>query len=133
MFADDEGAFFGYPVAAAGGAAMAAGLICLIGLGEGRTLVLPPIVVGAVFLTIGLLLTGADFDEDAVLTVALSLVVMAGSVFPWLALGVTGTRSTSSTHRPTSPPTPTRSTRAGSPPTPGSPTRSWSRSRRPSA
>jgi type VII secretion integral membrane protein EccD len=91
MFAYDEGPFFGYPVAAAGGAAMVAGLICLIGLGEGRALVLPPIVVGAVFLTIGLLLTGADFDEDAVLTVALSLVVMAGSVFPWLALGVTGT------------------------------------------
>ncbi len=91
MFAHDEGAFFGYPVAAAGGAAMAAGLVCLIGLAEGRALVLPPIVVGAVFLTIGLLLTGADFDEDAVLTVALSLVVMAGSVFPWLALGVTGT------------------------------------------
>ena len=91
MFANDQGDFFGYPVASAGGGALAAGLICLIGLGEGRTLVLPPVVVGAVFLAVGLLLTGADFDQDVVLTVALALVVLAGSVFPWLALGVTGT------------------------------------------
>ena len=91
MFASDQGGFFGYPVAAAGGGALVAGLVCLIGLGEGRALVLPPMVVGAVFLTVGLLLTGADFDQDKVLTVALALVVMAGSVFPWLALGLTGT------------------------------------------
>ena len=91
MFASDQGDFFGYPVASAGGGALAAGLVCLIGLGEGRTLVLPPIVVGAVFLAVGLLLTGTDFDQDVVLTVALALVVMTGSVFPWLALGVTGT------------------------------------------
>ena len=91
MFASDQGDFFGYPVASAGGGALAAGLICLIGLGEGRTLVLPPIVVGGVFLAVGLLLTGADFDQDVALTVALALVVMAGSVFPWLALGVTST------------------------------------------
>ena len=63
--------FFGYPVAAAGGRRMAAGLVCLVGLGEGRTLVIPPIVVGAVFLAIGLLLHRADFDAAVVLTVAL--------------------------------------------------------------
>jgi type VII secretion integral membrane protein EccD len=91
MFAHDQGDFFGYPVASAGAGALVAGLVCLIGLGEGRTLVLPPIVVGAVFLAVGLLLTGADFDQDVALTVALALVVLAGSVFPWLALGVTST------------------------------------------
>jgi type VII secretion integral membrane protein EccD len=86
-----SGPLFGPPVAVAGGSAMAAGLICLVGLGEGRTLVLPPVVAGAVFLVTGLLLESADFDPAKVLTVALVLVVIAGSVFPWLALGATGT------------------------------------------
>ena len=77
---------------AAGGAALAAGLVCVIGLGEGRTLAVPPVVVGAVFLGTGLLIKTADVDPAVVLTTALTLVVLAGSVFPWLALGVTGTR-----------------------------------------
>jgi type VII secretion integral membrane protein EccD len=83
--------FFGPPVAAGGGAAMAAGLVCLVGLGEGRTLVLPTVVAGAVFLLTGLLMQAADFDPAVVLTVALVLVVILGSVFPWLALGATST------------------------------------------
>jgi type VII secretion integral membrane protein EccD len=83
--------FFGPPVAAAGGAAMAAGLVCLVGLGQGRTLVLPTVVAGAVFLLTGLLMQAADFDPAVVLTVALVLVVIVGSVFPWLALGATST------------------------------------------
>lgn len=86
-----EGPFFGQPVAAAGGAATAAGLICLIGLGEGRALVLPPVVVGAIFLVTGLLMQNFDFDPAVVLTIALVAVVIVGSVFPWLALGATGT------------------------------------------
>jgi type VII secretion integral membrane protein EccD len=87
----DSGQFFGLPVAAAGGGAMAAGLICLVGLGDGRTLVIPPVVVGAVFLATGLVMRAAEFDPAVVLTIALVLVVLAGSVFPWLALGATGT------------------------------------------
>ena len=83
--------FFGLPVAAAGGGALAAGLICVVGLGEGRALVIPPVVVGAVFLATGLIMQGADFDPAIVLTVVLVLVVVAGSVFPWMALGATGT------------------------------------------
>ncbi|MFC6345604.1 type VII secretion integral membrane protein EccD, partial [Nocardioides hankookensis] len=75
----------------AGGAAMGAGLICLVGLGQGRALVLPPVVAGAVFLITGLLMQAADFDPAVVLTVALVVVVILGSVFPWLALGATGT------------------------------------------
>ena len=86
-----DGQFFGPPVAAAGGAATAAGLICLVGLGQGRALVLPPVVAGAVFLITGLLMQTADFDPAVVLTVALVVVVILGSVFPWLALGATGT------------------------------------------
>jgi type VII secretion integral membrane protein EccD len=83
--------FFGLPVAAAGGGALAAGLVCLVGLGEGRTLVIPPVVVGAVFLATGLVMQAAEFDPAVVLTIALVFVVLAGSVFPWLALGATGT------------------------------------------
>jgi type VII secretion integral membrane protein EccD len=86
-----ENPFFGLPVAAAGGGALAAGLVCLVGLGDGRTLVIPPVVVGAVFLATGLVMQAAEFDPAVVLTIALVLVVIAGSVFPWLALGATGT------------------------------------------
>ncbi|GAA4702526.1 type VII secretion integral membrane protein EccD [Nocardioides conyzicola] len=86
-----DGQFFGPPVAAAGGAALGAGLVSLVGLGQGRTLVLPTVVAGAVFLLTGLLMQSADFDPAVVLTVALVVVVILGSVFPWLALGATGT------------------------------------------
>lgn len=83
--------FFGLPVAAAGGAALLAGLVCVVGVGEGRTLALPPVVVGAVFLAAGLLTRAGSLDPAVVLTSALAVVVLAGSVFPWLALGATST------------------------------------------
>ncbi|MDN4161376.1 type VII secretion integral membrane protein EccD [Nocardioides abyssi] len=82
---------FGLPMAAAGGGALLAGLVALVGLGEGRTLVSPPVVVGAVLLATGLVMNGVDVDHRVVLTTTLVLVVLAGSVFPWLALGATGT------------------------------------------
>lgn len=88
----EDHAFFGYPVAVAGGAALLAGLVCVVGLGEGRTLALPPVVVGAVFLAAGLLTQAGSFDPAVVLSTALAVVVLAGSVFPWLALGVTSTK-----------------------------------------
>ncbi len=90
MFAPDE-MMFGMPVACAGAGALVAGLVALVGLGEGRTLVIPPVVVGAIFLATGLVMRAATFDPAVVLTTTLTLVVMVGSVFPWLALGATGT------------------------------------------
>ncbi len=86
-----DGQLFGMPVAAAGGGALLAGLVSLVGLGEGRTLVIPPVVVGAIFLATGLVMEAAAFDAGVVLTTALVLMVIVGSVFPWLALGATGT------------------------------------------
>ena len=83
--------FFGTPVAAAGGAALAAGLVAALGLGESRSLLLPPVVVGGVFLATGLVMRSSSYDASVVLTTVLALVVIAGSVFPWLALGATGT------------------------------------------
>ena len=86
-----DGMLFGLPVAWAGAGALAAGLVALVGLGDGRTLVIPPVVVGAIFLATGLVMRAATFDPAVVLTTTLTLVVMVGSVFPWLALGATGT------------------------------------------
>jgi type VII secretion integral membrane protein EccD len=87
-----DGDLFGLPVACAGGGALVAGLVCVTGVGEGRTLALPPVVVGAILLAAGLLTRAGSFDPAVVLTTALAVVVLAGSVFPWLALGVTSTR-----------------------------------------
>jgi type VII secretion integral membrane protein EccD len=87
-----EGELLALPVACAGAGALVAGLVCLVGLGEGRTLVIPPVVVGALFLATGLFMRAASFDPAVVLTTALVLIVIAGSVFPWLALGATGTK-----------------------------------------
>jgi len=86
-----DGPLFGVPVAYAGAGATIAGLAALVGLGAGRTLMIPPLVVGATFLAAGLVIRAAPFDPAPVLTTALTLVVMVGSIFPWLALGVTGT------------------------------------------
>jgi type VII secretion integral membrane protein EccD len=90
MWAWDD-PLFGYPVAAAGGAALVAGVVALVGLGEGRTLVIPPVVVGAVFVAAGLATEQLDLDPAVVLVCTLVFVVLVGSVFPWLALGATGT------------------------------------------
>jgi type VII secretion integral membrane protein EccD len=90
MWAWDD-PFFGYPVAAAGGAALIAGVVALVGLGEGRTLVIPPVVVGTVFVAAGLATAQLDLDPAVVLVCTLVFVVLVGSVFPWLALGATGT------------------------------------------
>ena len=82
--------FFGLPVALAGLGALVAGLLSLLGVGEGRALVLPPAIVGAVFLVTGLVLDGVDVDAGPVLVGLLVLLVLCGSVFTWLALGLTG-------------------------------------------
>jgi MFS family permease len=84
--------FFAMPLAAAGGGALLAGLVAVIGLDAGRTLALPPVVAGAVLVVCGLLNNTFDIRPGVVLTVALVLVVLAGSVFPWLALGATSTK-----------------------------------------
>lgn len=87
------GVLAGAPVAAAGLGAVLAGLVALLGLGEGRALVLPPVVVGAAFGVVGLVLqVAAGADVGVLLSTVLVLVVLMGSLFPWLALGMTGAR-----------------------------------------
>ena len=87
------GVLAGAPVTAAGLGAVLAGLVALLGLGEGRALVLPPVVVGAAFGVVGLVLqVAAGADAGVLLSTVLVLVVLMGSLFPWLALGMTGAR-----------------------------------------
>jgi type VII secretion integral membrane protein EccD len=83
--------FFGTPVAAGGAGALVAGVVAAVGIDQGRTLLLPPVVVGAVFLVTGLVIQSSSLDPAVVLVTTLVLVVIAESVFPWLALGATGT------------------------------------------
>lgn len=90
MFAPDS-ALFGLLVAAAGAGAVVSGVVALVGLGEGRTLVIPPVLVGAIALATGLVMEAAALDAAVVFTPSLVLIVIAGSVFPWLALNATGT------------------------------------------
>jgi hypothetical protein len=80
------------PLTAAGCGALLTGLVGLAGLDAGRALMIPPVVAGTVFLATGLAVRVAGFDPAVVLTTVLVLAVMAGSVFPWLALESTGTR-----------------------------------------
>lgn len=80
------------PMALAGAGALLAGAISLVGLTRGRALAIPPAVVGAILLATGLVLRSMDLDPAVVLTTTLVVVVILGSVFPWLALGATGTR-----------------------------------------
>jgi type VII secretion integral membrane protein EccD len=90
---ESAGAFFtGLTVACGGAGALVVGLVALVGLGAGRSLVIPPVIVGAIFGAAGLVKHLADVDSRIVMTTTLVLIVMAGSIFPWLALGATGTR-----------------------------------------
>lgn len=79
----------GGDLAGAGAGSLAVGLPALVGVA--RPLVLPPVVVGAVGLGVGVVLRVTTADVRVVLTATLVLVVLVDSVVPWLALGVTGT------------------------------------------
>jgi type VII secretion integral membrane protein EccD len=74
----------------AGGAMLVSGLGCLVGLRDGRALVMPPAVVGAILVAAGLLLRAVELAPAAVASTTLVVVVLAGGAFPRLALGVTG-------------------------------------------
>jgi len=86
-----EGALVGLSMAYAGAAATVASVACLVGLGRGRTLLIPPVVGGAICLASGLVVRGSAVDLAVLLTSVLTVVVMVGSALPWLALGATGT------------------------------------------
>jgi type VII secretion integral membrane protein EccD len=84
------GALLGPPLAGAGAGAVAVGLLAIAGLESGRALMVPPVTVGVVALGTGLLVEVTGVDEAVVLSTTLVVVVLAGTVLPWLALGATG-------------------------------------------
>ena len=87
-----DDAFFADPLLFAGLGVLAVGLVAVVGLQEGRALVIPAVVVGAVLVAGSVLIQAFSLDPSVVFVVLLTLVVLAGSIFPWLALGVTGTK-----------------------------------------
>ncbi len=80
----------GTAVAAAGGAVLVAGLVCLVGLGAGRVSGLPAVVVGAILLVVGLACRVTDLDLAVLLSAALVVVVLASTAFPAMTLTLTG-------------------------------------------
>jgi len=84
------GALVGPPLAGAGAGVVAVGLLAIVGLETGRFLMVAPVTVGVVALGTGLLVQVTGVDEAVVLSTTLVLLVLAGTVLPWLALGATG-------------------------------------------
>jgi len=87
-----DGALLGEPMALAGGAAFAAGAVCVLGLREGRALLIPGVVAGALFGVCGAVQMVSTFDPPRVFGVAVTIVVIVGSALPWFALAGTGTK-----------------------------------------
>ncbi len=80
-------------IAAAGAGALVAGAVAVVGLDAGRVLVIPAVVVGSVLGASGLMMDTAGVEQVAeTFTVVLVVVVIAGSLLPWIALGATRTR-----------------------------------------
>jgi type VII secretion integral membrane protein EccD len=86
---DEE--FFGRRLAAGGSATMAAGLLAVLGLREGKALAIAPVVVGAACSATGWATDRLGWDPALLPTSAVTCLVLAGGAFPWLALGITRT------------------------------------------
>lgn len=84
----------GLPVALGGVGALIAAVIGAAALTERRLVLLPGVVVGLIAAVSGGIVLASDFRGESVHTVAMVLVVIAGSAVPWLAVGTTGTRVT---------------------------------------
>jgi type VII secretion integral membrane protein EccD len=81
------------PLAAAGGVALALGLVSFAGLVEHRSLMLPAVIVGAVAAASSGIISGTDFRPAAVYTVALTVAVLIVGILPIIALAASGNRS----------------------------------------
>jgi type VII secretion integral membrane protein EccD len=87
---DDNGGL-GRPLAAGGSATMFTGAVLLLTLREGRALLMAPVLLGAAFAGAGLATDRLHWDPAVALTSVMTCLVLAGSIFPWLALGLGGT------------------------------------------
>jgi type VII secretion integral membrane protein EccD len=85
--------FFAAPVACAGLGVLLVGAVAALGLREGRAMVVPAVVLGCLMVASGVTCVLVPVDPALVHVVVMTFLVLAGTVFPWLALGVTGTRT----------------------------------------
>lgn len=81
-----------WPVGAGGGAVVA-GALALVGLGRERAGLVAAPAAGAVLLAVGLVVTTTPAPEDVVLVTALAATVVAADALPWLAALAAGLRT----------------------------------------
>jgi type VII secretion integral membrane protein EccD len=85
--------FFSAPVAGAGAGVLVAGLAGLLGMRERRGRALPALVLGAVVVANGAAMLLVRAEPALVWLTTTTVLVLTGSVLPWLALGAAGTRT----------------------------------------
>lgn len=93
----------GDALALAGGGVLAVGLIVVLGMSGERLLMLPAVVAGSLSAATGLLMRASTLDPALPLTTVLTLIVLATSGFPALALSTSGTGRHALSARPSSP------------------------------
>ncbi|WP_445259109.1 type VII secretion integral membrane protein EccD [Nocardioides aurantiacus] len=86
------GPVLGLPAAIGAGAALAASLLAVFGLTEQRAALVPAAAVSAGLGIANGIVAATTLDPQAVHTVLLVVVVLAGSAVPWVALSATTTR-----------------------------------------
>ena len=86
------GPVLGLPAAIGAGGALAASLVAVLGLGERRAALVPAAAVSAGLGLANGVVAATSLDPQAVHTVLLVVVVLAGSALPWVALSATTTR-----------------------------------------
>ena len=79
----------GVPVAASAAAAFLVGVVALTGLDSNRHAIVPAVGVAVVAGAVAGVVATTGFSAGQVATVALVVVVLGGSIVPWLALGAT--------------------------------------------
>ncbi len=83
----------GVPLAWAGAGLFLVGCVSVVGLRSGRGLLLPAVVLGALAVAVGLVVDRTDLSPAVLSTIVLVVAVLLGSVFPWVALGLSGAGS----------------------------------------
>ncbi len=87
-----DGPVLGLPAAIGAGAALAVSLVAVFGLGDHRAALVPAAAVSAGLGIANGIVAATTLDPQAVHTVLLVVVVLAGSAVPWVALSSTSTR-----------------------------------------
>jgi type VII secretion integral membrane protein EccD len=87
-----DGPILGLPAAIGAGAALVASLVAVFGLPERRSALVPAVAASTALGVANAIVAVSDLGAAAVHTVTLVVVVLAGSVVPWMSLASTSTR-----------------------------------------